>query len=278
MEVYINLLKDAFLKQKILFESNEWSQQLLSFAPPVLWFGDINVPKPKIITIGANPSRSEFLKGSKKIINATEYSDLKYLNDSEKRFFHLSKPIYDCNINEIPFSEIIEGYNKYFWKGSKPYARWFGRKGKVEGLINGLDASFYSNDIYAFQALHLDLFPFATLKDFTSIQSSVDNDLFSDNWSKKMLENLIKNIEPKLIVVFGLTNRNYFEKIFSDSLNFSKDNMYETKNNLRTNYKIGTFKNIKYVGLSTNFGDPKCFRTEDVNSVGQFVKNEIKLD
>jgi hypothetical protein len=58
VEVYIKLLKDAFIKQKKLFEKNEWSHQLLSYAPPVLWFGDINVPKPKIITIGANPSRS----------------------------------------------------------------------------------------------------------------------------------------------------------------------------------------------------------------------------
>lgn len=278
MEVYINLLKDAFLKQKALYESNEWSQQLLSFAPPVLWFGDIYVPKPKIITIGANPSRSEFLKGNKKTINATTYSDLKYLNESEKRFFHLAKPIYDCNINEVPFYEIIEGYNKYFWKGSKPYAKWFGRKGKVEGLINGLGASFYNNDVYAFQALHLDLFPFATLKDFTSIQILVENDIFYNEWSKNLLEKLITNIEPKLIVVFGLTNRKYFEKIFSDSLKFIGDATYEPRNNLSTNYKIGTFKNIKYVGLSTNFGDPKGFRTEDVNSVGQFVKNEIKLN
>lgn len=64
MEVCINLSMDTFLK-KIIFESNDCSQQLLSFALQVLWFGDIYVPKPKIITIGANPSRSEFLKGNK---------------------------------------------------------------------------------------------------------------------------------------------------------------------------------------------------------------------
>ena len=64
MDKYIELLQKAINKQNELLLLKGWKDELLSLAPPVLWFGNSNNNKAKIITIGANPSRSEFLNGN----------------------------------------------------------------------------------------------------------------------------------------------------------------------------------------------------------------------
>lgn len=43
----------------------DWQNELLSKAPPVLWFGNSKSEKPKILTMGANPSRWELNKSGK---------------------------------------------------------------------------------------------------------------------------------------------------------------------------------------------------------------------
>ncbi|RDW20089.1 hypothetical protein CWR48_05030 [Oceanobacillus arenosus] len=62
----IDLLVKAAEKQIELENKPAWKNELIPKAPPVLWFGDTEIDKPKIITIGANPSREEFLNHHKK--------------------------------------------------------------------------------------------------------------------------------------------------------------------------------------------------------------------
>jgi len=45
-------------------------------------------------------------------------------------------------------NEIINSYSEYFKQ--RPYKAWFGNSngGKIEGFLNGCDASYYENIIY----------------------------------------------------------------------------------------------------------------------------------
>jgi hypothetical protein len=280
MKNYKEVLIKSIKKQKELLAKDEWRQQLLSYAPPVLWFGDNNSAKPKIITVGANPSRSEFLDGNKKSIEKLNYSDLKYLNKTKRRLYHFKNEITSLG-KDFPYQEIIDSYNQYFHKGSNPYTQWFGRSGKVEGLLNGFDASFYAKDEYKYQALHLDLFPFATLKDFKTIEDIAKRDLFDSNWSKSLLAQLIENTSPELIIVFGKTNYCNFKSFFSKEI-VEKENLSgrfkivsPKDKEYFSDYWIGRYNQTNLVGLSLNLGNPRGFKTEDVVKLGQKIKKQL---
>ncbi|MFO8022047.1 MAG: hypothetical protein R6U65_06250, partial [Perlabentimonas sp.] len=210
MDNYLNLLVEATEKLIELGKIEEFKNELLTEAPPVLWFGDNSVAKRKIVTIGANPSREEFLSESKfkaqeRLISGKR---LQYLKNPSNRFKHLgtdqewSSILKDRSLQE----EIIISYNNYFKRN--PY-KWFGNKVRgdnlsynVEGFINSLDASYYDG-IKKYQCLHLDLMPFPTISDFTSLLKESEEHVFKNEWSKKFLDKLIKEIDPKTIVVFG---------------------------------------------------------------------------
>ena len=78
MRTDLELLVKALKKQHELFKIDYWASELLEFSPPVLWFGDSN-KKEKIVTVGANPSRREFL----------DKRNGKYIVESNQRFYHL---------------------------------------------------------------------------------------------------------------------------------------------------------------------------------------------
>lgn len=269
---FIEILTEAIKKQDELLSHKEWRQELLSLAPPVLWFGNNDSLKSKIVSIGANPSRSEFLDGNKSSLKNVKSEDLPYLQGEEKRFYHFNRE--DTLEDKIKYgNDIIKSYNLYF--NVNPY-KWFGRENGycVEALMNGLDASFYNNGVK--QALHIDLFPFATMSDFTSILSLFRSDILKDNWNKKILETLIEALSPELLIVFGKTNFKYFKDIFKDEHVDLEDFVFKTeKGDHKTNVSIGKFRRIKMIGISLNLGNPIGFKREDLVKMGKKINEKI---
>ncbi len=58
------LLIEATKKLLRLRQKVGWAKELPHRCPPILWFGNARSPKPKVLTIGANPSRWEYLDDS----------------------------------------------------------------------------------------------------------------------------------------------------------------------------------------------------------------------
>lgn len=274
MDKYIELLQKAINKQNELFLLNGWKDELLNLAPPVLWFGNNNNNKSKIITIGANPSRSEFLNGNNTTLKEIPVDKLPYLSKSQQRFYTFDKNELTSDLNLQKLHEIINSYNNYFT--NHPYRRWFGNEngGKVEALVNSFGASFYNDGNK--QAIHLDLFPFATLKDYHKIKNLAEDDLFSNGWAQEFLLNLINNIKPEIIIVFGIANYNIFNRLFKNNLKQLFDgNFTNNAENNHTNYFVSNFNDIKLVGLSINVGNPRGFSREDLINLGKKIQNKI---
>lgn len=274
MDKHIELLQKAIKKQNELSLLNGWKDELLSLAPPVLWFGNNNTNKPKIITIGANPSRSEFLNGNNTTLRYTSADKLPYLSKSQQRFYTFDKNEINSQLSIQKLHEIISSYDNYFT--NKPYRSWFGKEngGKVEALVNSFGASFYHHGNK--QAIHLDLFPFATHSDFNKIKHLAEDDLFSNSWAQEFLLNLINNIEPEIIIVFGIANYNIFNKLFKNNLKqLANGNFTNNAENNHTNYFISNFNNIRIVGLSINLGNPRGFNREDLLNLGKKIQDKF---
>lgn len=278
MNEYKNLLLKAVEKQFELAKINEWKNELLEKAPPVLWFGNMLSSKPKIVTIGANPSREEFLaihrtEAEKLIKSNNDLINLPYLQGKKKRFRALkeNETLSDVLNNDELQNEIIESYNRYFFKESNPYGSWFGKKGKIEGFLNGMDASYYEKEGYSFTAVHTDFFPFSTISNFGSIESISNRDLFNSNWSQSFLNNTLKLINPKIIIVFGSKNTGVFRYLFREDLYELSSNSFSNINS-RNKYNFYKFKN-KYllIMVSTYLADARGVTTEQLNNMGQEV-------
>lgn len=157
--------------------------------PPVLWFGDIESQKPKVLVISANPSRPDQPAGNPRIPSSIGW-----------------------NINKVDISKLEDDYNRYFF--NNPATQWFGKnnvqegQGRIEDFLNGLDASFYGTKKY--QAIHIDLIPFSTTTTFTQI----DNQIMAINglpeWVEKHVKELIALIDPKVIIINGNSNFDFF--------------------------------------------------------------------
>ncbi len=271
------ILIEATKKLISLREKEEWKNELLDKAPPVLWFGNLNSDKPKILTIGANPSRWEFLdrkemKSCLKPFKKDCYED-KYL--SEVRFTHLmNNQNYEDILNSKELrKEIIKSYNNYF--GTNPYKKWFGLNKpdayNCEGVLRGMDASYYENDT-KYRACHIDLFPFATVSNFNEITKITEQDILNDFWAKNLVDELLTLFKPKVILVFGKENYKYFYKYFN--LKNGKEEIIQDKQgqNRRIHYDL-TYNAIKVIGLSINLGNPTGgFKAKDLNRLGEKLK------
>lgn len=289
MGKYYDLLVEATKKMIELSKEPDLKKELLTKAPPVLWFGDNLTAKNKIVTIGANPSREEFLSENKNISQEriNNGSSVKYIKEPLNRFKVLANDQDWTNILEDPTlqEEIITSYNNYFRKdkGGNPY-KWFGRRStdnefsyNAEGFINALDASYFEGS-RKYQGLHIDLMPFPTISDFTSILKESETYIFKDGWAKEFLDKLISEINPKTIVVFGRTNLNYLVKF----LGISEKGEEETFSSLTENghqssakYWLFKYKDFDVIGLSVNLGNPKGFSKQTLNEFGQEVKRKL---
>jgi len=293
MENYHNLLIEATHKQISLNNEIEFQNEFLMKAPPVLWFGDNSNNKNKILTLGANPSREEFLSDNKnKTIERLKNGyKPRYLKGKDARFRYLEKEENwnDIIENKTLRNEIISSYNDYFKVNSynKQNAyKWFGKEnnGKelsynVEGFVNCFNSSFFNGNKKN-QSIHIDLFPFSTVSDFKSILTQSEKHIFKDNWTKEFLDKLILEINPVKIIVFGRTNFNYLTKLLKISdtgEEYFFNEITENGSNSNANYWCFDYMNITVIGLSVNLGNPKGFSKVTLknfgNTINKFLKN-----
>lgn len=265
MQKINELLKQTAEKLIALQGQGVWDKELLSHAPPVLWFGNSQSKKPKILTIGANPSRWEFLE--RKNINKADTKP-QYL--SKNRFCHLSETesYKDILLSEQLREKIISSYNNYF--ETNPY-NWFGKNKNdsynAEGLLRGMGASYFNNpkDFNSeYQACHIDIFPFATVSDFNSIQKITEQDILNNNWAKNIVDELITYFNPEKLLVFGAANFRYFSKYFG----------IDTQPCQKEPCTIWNKKYGKYhlIGISPNLGNPRGFNAKQLFELGQTLK------
>ena len=266
------------VKKLIEIESlDEWKNELLSKAPPILWFGNSKSIKKKILTIGANPSRWEFLDSklirSSKVNLQKEYYEKYYL--SKNRFCHLNEnqDYKDLIVNEELRNQVIKSYDDYFI--NEPY-HWFGKNQadsyNVEGLLRGLNASYFEVDT-KFRVCHIDIFPFATISDFKEIKNLSEKYLLKDKWAKGIVEKLLQSFDAKLILIFGRTNAEYFKKYFDIDLTFSEN--WESKSGKgNCSYCITSYNQTKLIAISVNLGNPVGFNKVGLQELGMYL-NEL---
>jgi hypothetical protein len=276
-----SLLIRAVQKQLELRKQVEWEKELPDRCPPILWFGDAESKKRTILTVGANPSRAEYLSKYKKD------KPLSYLELPNNRFRLLnSTENFDSILEEEKVQdEIITGYNSYFYrldnkKKHLSYTRWFGMNKpdsyNVEGFLRGFGASYYDNDDI-FQAIHIDLVPFATLSDFTKLpQNIVNRDFFDNRWAANFIQSLVKLLNPSLLIIFGRTNFNYFSQHIDKSISQVPWQGYGCGSYCLGNTAI-IVNNIKlpFIGLSTNLGNPRCFTASSLKHYGKHLRNTL---
>lgn len=252
------LINDIVKKQTLLGIDAAW-QNILMDVPPVLWFGNMESDKPKIVTIGANPSNREFYSKTGKKYNRFSYT----------------KP-YDAVQLDI-------AYNKYFKQN--PYKGWFGAEGggRVEAFMNGLDASYYEDTEerhYRNQAIHIDFFPFATCKKFRDISQIAESSLFATGWIDNSVKDLLDYINPKLIVVFGRLNNMCLDQyVPCITNNYVFTNWKGCPNvKLTAYYRIGRPKQDRLppiICVSTYLGYPKGFTRQDLIYMAKEVYSKI---
>ncbi len=273
LEVADALLVEALRKLDALQREPEWIQQLPLRCPPVLWFGNSRASKPLVLTVGANPSRREFL--TKRGEANGDQSQLQYLEPPRNRFRLLStsETLDDFLARREFRQEVLESYDCYF--SVQPYTGWFGRDGegsyRVEGFLQGFGASYYDTDISPRQAVHVDLFPFATLADFQAIRAMVDSALFANGWAPSLLQRLVKYLLPAAIVVFGRTNCGWFKALVDPSVSRLP---WRSSKEGPAQYFVGLSEvfDIPVVGLSTNLGNPKGFKALTLRAFGEEVR------
>lgn len=277
-----NLLANATTKLIALREQMDWQRELPLRCPPVLWFGNTLSNKPKLLTIAANPSRQEYLRDSseravQKVQQTNDDSLLTYLEPPANRFRLLShnEQLVDILNREQLRTEIIASYNSYF--SHHPY-HWFGSFGpkpyKVEGFLRGLGASYFDNQIASFTSIHIDLFPFATLQDFSKIQHLANRDLFAQGWPQQLIKELVHLLQPQAVLVFGRTNFFYFTNYVAPLLRKVAWRRYD--NAAFTICATSPFA-VPIIGLSTNLGNPRGFNHLSLGKFGAFVGQEAQL-
>ena len=283
------LLIEATKKLLWLWQQDGWAKELLSRRwPPILWFGNARSPKRKILTIGANPSRWEYLdnscRGDLKMYKKTgDESLLKKLCHLDKPRFRVldeaSESLERILADRTVRGEIVQGYNDYF--SSNPYHLWFGHPKedsyKVEGFLRGLGASFYTAETMPYQAIHIDLLPFATLSNFGEIrQQMASADLFDSGWARQTVASLGRLFHPMAIIVFGKTNACYLAKHVDGSVSRLPWIQYPGAG---ASYQIGAAEALgaKIIGLSVNLGNPRGFDSAGIHDFGSHVGNVMGL-
>jgi hypothetical protein len=271
-----NLLIESTRKLITLTNIQGWTNELLDKAPPVLWFGNSKSEKPKILTFGANPSRWEFLDqpASKNCQMVKSVYENLYLTQSNRRFYQLDQNSCYSDIlgNQKLQNDIIESYDNYFKSGNS--YRWFGKNKtdsyNAEGLLRGCCASYFENDT-KYRACHIDLFPFATISDFKKIQIITERDVLAKNWAKNIVDELLCLLRPEIIIIFGISNFNYFCKYFIVSKGRPKV-WSSISNKGKCNYNFAKYKTLQIIGLSVNLGNPKGVDASGLTELGQKLR------
>jgi hypothetical protein len=275
------MLLEATRKLIELRDNAEWATQLPTRCPPVLWFGNATSSKPKVVTIGANPSRKEFLWDSsaqamEKVRRSGDQSLLSYREPPDHRFRVLSanERLADVLISEELQEEILTSYNTYF--AHNPYKAWFGHNREdsyyVEGFLRGFGASYYEGNAVPQQAIHIDLFPFATLDDFVRIKEMANAAFFADGWAQRLISELVEFLSPAVLVLFGRTNCKHFGTYVDRSVSSNSWQSFASGY-----YFVGRSKrfDVPVVGLSTNLGNPIGFTASGLRAYGKHLRQLV---
>ena len=259
-----SILHKAVQKQIELMRLEVWKEELINHAPPILWFGDIQSRKERILTIAANPSRWEVL----------------YRNGRPRERVRILKPNeyhHDILLRDNLADEILKSYNRYFTHD--PYTKWFGKRNEphnVEGFLRGMKASYYEMSGYENIALHADLFPFPTRRDYSEIYPIVKEDLFTASWAKDVLFGIIDRVNPVCIVVFGRGNTNALHNDLIGSSSRTLTEMFQSSlgNSAYYSYcNIQTrIRNYQCCCISTNLGNPIPFTKNELTEFGRHVR------
>lgn len=165
------------------FNSINFSNSIVPYSVPILWFGDSEKyfkSDLKIITVSLNPSDNEF-----KIKKTDQYS-------TKYRF-----SAYNGSINSL-----YVAYNKYF--SEQPYNAWF--KASFISVLESFDASHYNNAVNT--VLHTDIgSAFATNPTWSGLSN--DDRQVLEPMGSKSWHDLMKILEPN-IILFSASNS--FEK------------------------------------------------------------------
>jgi hypothetical protein len=273
------LLIEATKKLLSLRQQDDWAKELPRRTPPILWFGNARSQKPKVLTIGANPSRWEYLDDSCRpdLIRFQGSGDellLSYLEPPKHRFRVLDtarESLEGIWADSRIRNEIIQGYDNYFC--NNPYRKWFGHPKEqsynVEGFLRGLGASYYDTETTPYQAIHIDLLPFATLSNFNKLEHMTAT-LFSSGWAKQFVASLVRLFQPTLLVAFGRANVKHLATHIDPSISSLPWTRYEYE---ETSYRIGEAEQlgVNIVGLSVNLGNPRPFNSADLRKFGSYV-------
>lgn len=272
------LLQEAGCKLLELRQKAEWRAELPARCPPILWFGNASTAKPIVLTVGANPSRQEYLdetseSAASKVAQGGDESTLSYLEPPANRFRLLTtrESLEEIETSESLRGEIITGYSRYFILPN--HYNWFGKATNpynVEAFLRGFGASYYEQRSEAFQALHIDLFPFATLQDFKKLQRLAEADLFRTRWAQQMIARLVALLKPRALIVFGRKNFEHFGDYVDPSVRKFAGGKFE-----RASYWHGTAVTygVPLVGLSTNLGNPRGFTSVSLGEFGVHVRS-----
>jgi hypothetical protein len=274
------LLIDATKKLLSLRQQDAWAKELPRRCPPILWFGDARSPKRKVLTIGANPSRWEYLddscrRGLDRFKESGDEALLCYLDKPRFRVLRASTESLTGVLADRKLrDEVVQGYNNYFL--ANPYQKWFGKEDgyNVEGFLRGLGASFYAAAKIPFQAIHIDLLPFATLTDFTSLEKRAVDELLNSGWARQALASLVRIFRPLVVIVFGATNAERLAEHIDASVSRLAWTRYPG-----ARYKIGEAEGLgaKIIGLSVNLGNPRPFNSAGLRRFGSHVGRLVGL-
>lgn len=231
--------------------------------PPILWFGNVESPKPKVLVISANPNRPDFPEDNPRVPYCTTWKeggrDIKELENDFNNYFRI-----DLNRN--------------------PATNWFGKnnvqegQGRIEQFLNGLDASFYDGN-YKYQAIHIDLLPFSTATTFTKI----DNRLMAieglPEWVDKHVKELIELIQPQLIIINGNSNFNFFNLCVNIGAQPYKALILPLKSSKETKATIWV-SNSKptIIATSINMGSYCMHSWDIILDLGRQVKKKLEFE
>lgn len=256
----ITILQKCLVKQVHLCTSGSPLGKLVDpQTPPIVWFGGLFLPssnftekrsdKEIILTVGANPSWREF---------HDKQGSWTLLTGSKQRLPLLP------NTNNV----LMQGFNDYF--KINPFVRWFGRASRVEAFLNGMGASYYGG--YKYQAIHIDLFPFSTCENYTSIVPIVNRSLMLTGWAPAIFRNIVYFIKPVRIVVFGKSNYDALRRYMDPALpvQMSIPSPIPHCNNRYVN-KVKFWGMYDLVGLSCNLGNPIGLTSANLKLWGSMV-------
>lgn len=225
--------------------------------PPVLWFGNIEEhEKDKVLVISANPNHPDEPSDDPRIPSSKEWKK-----------------------GEVKIEKLCDDCNHYFSHKNR-YTNWFGdhhvkpdndkRQGRIENFLNGMDASFYGTKNR--HAIHIDLLPFSTYKSFTKIADDLLRIPGITAWIDKHVRDLTALIKPKIVIINGISNFEYFNLCVNMGMQPYQICKYDNTTIWRASQRPGM---PIIVGISTNMGSG-CRKTwKEIYALGQHVSNLI---